>query len=96
MLGAQILALVRTDGPPGRLPGTAEFDGNNPDVGAWYEAAWLAVELLGDQLRPDAAPALLPMPHEAGDLDRAFRRCSAPTRPSSPAAWRAHLKALAS
>ena len=37
VLAAQIRSLVRREGPPRALPGPDEFDGGNPDVGAWYE-----------------------------------------------------------
>lgn len=50
---AQVLAQVRRDGAPDRLPGEAEFDVTAPHLGAAYEAAWLAcralVDLAGEQ-----------------------------------------------
>lgn len=49
---AQVLAQVRREGAPDRLPGEAEFDVTAPHLGAAYEAAWLAcralVELAGE------------------------------------------------
>jgi hypothetical protein len=45
----QILAEVRTDGPPQHLPGPAEFNAQAEDFGAEYEAAWLACRLLAQR-----------------------------------------------
>jgi hypothetical protein len=42
----QIIRRVRRDGAPKALPGAAEFDTRATHLGAWYEAAWRAVEVL--------------------------------------------------
>jgi hypothetical protein len=46
---SQVLAEVRTDGPPSHLPGPAEFNAQAEDFGAEYEAAWLACRLLAQR-----------------------------------------------
>ncbi|GAB6984778.1 gluzincin family metallopeptidase [Nocardioides pyridinolyticus] len=45
---SQIIAEVRRDGPPGALPGEAEFGTRTADLGATYESAWLAARLLAE------------------------------------------------
>ena len=47
MTAGQIIRQVRRDGAPKSLPGAAEFDTRATHLGAWYEAAWRAVEVLG-------------------------------------------------
>jgi hypothetical protein len=44
----QIIAQVRREGAPKALPGPAEFNTRATHLGAWYEAAWRAVEVLAD------------------------------------------------
>lgn len=46
---AQIRDKVRVDGPPSTLPGPAEFDTRGPHLGAVYESAWLACQVLADR-----------------------------------------------
>jgi hypothetical protein len=43
---SQIIARVRADAPPRRLPGADEFGTRTPGLGATYESAWLACRLL--------------------------------------------------
>ena len=44
----QIIRRVRRDGPPNALPGPTEFDTSTSYLGASYESAWLACQLLAD------------------------------------------------
>lgn len=46
---SQILAEVRRNGPPARLPGAKEFETSNKLLGTSYEAAWLACRLLAEE-----------------------------------------------
>jgi hypothetical protein len=46
---AQIRDQVRNDGPPASLPGPVEFDTRGPHLGAVYESAWLACQVLADR-----------------------------------------------
>lgn len=44
----QILAQVRREGPPSRLPDQSDFDSRSERFGAEYEAAWLVCRVLAD------------------------------------------------
>ncbi|RJS44849.1 hypothetical protein [Nocardioides cavernaquae] len=46
MTAGQIIRRVRRDGVPKALPGADEFDTRATHLGAWYEAAWRAAEVL--------------------------------------------------
>ena len=94
VLGAQIRSLVRRDGPPSSLPGSAEFAGNNPDVGAWYESAWVAVRLLGERYG-DARLQRFYREAETGDVDAAFRSVLGTSTAEFTRAWRTELEDLA-
>jgi hypothetical protein len=94
-LAAQVLDLVREDGLPDRLPGAAEFDSANEDIGAWYEGAWLAARLIAEQ---HGGPALLSFYRAVerhGDADRAFREVLGTTERQFVRDWRSTLAALA-
>jgi hypothetical protein len=91
---AQIRRLVRERGAPRMLPGAAEFDGSDPDVGAWYEAAWLAARLLA---REHGEPALLAF-YRTAERDRGTDRAFAAlgtTEEAFVTRWREELRALA-
>ncbi len=95
VLGAQIIALVRRDGSPDHLPGQAEFNGGNPDVGAWYEGAWIAVDLLGERYGTDRLLRFYRVA-ERTDVDRAFRSVLDTSEGRFEGTWAAHLRAVAS
>lgn len=72
---AQVRDRVRRDGPPNDLPGAAEFDTRGPHLGAAYESAWLACQVLAERggdakfLRfYDAVSAGAPVGRELGRL----------------------------
>ena len=44
----QILAQVRADGAPERLPTNADFDETTHGLGAVYESAWMVFRMLAD------------------------------------------------
>jgi hypothetical protein len=95
LLAAQIRALVREDGPPAGLPGRAELDGGNEDIGAWYEAAWLATALIAEE---HGEPALLDfyrVTEDDGGTARAFREVLGTTKQEFVDAWRAELLRVA-
>ena len=73
VLAAQIRSLVRREGPPRALPGPDEFDGGNADVGAWYEASWLAARLIAATYGEDALDDFYRRADADGGTDRAFR-----------------------
>ena len=95
VLAAQIRALVQKDGPPKALPGSAEFDGANKDIGAWYEAAWLAVRLLARTYGTDELLRFYARSEADGDTTRAFRDVLGTTEKQFVKAWRAELVELA-
>jgi hypothetical protein len=95
VLAAQIRDLVREEGAPRALPGPAEFDGSNQDIGAWYEAAWLAVRLIADTYGEQALLDFYRRAEADGDPQRAFRRVLGTTEAAFRRAWQAELAELA-
>ena len=95
VLAAQIRSLVRRDGLPGALPGAAEFDGSNRDIGAWYEAAWLAVRLLAETYGRQALLRFHERVEVDGDTRAAFREVLGTTEDALLRAWQAELAELA-
>jgi hypothetical protein len=95
VLASQALDRVRRSGAPPRLPGRAAFAAGNPDVGAAYESAWLAVRLLAET---HGERALLRF-HRAVDrrvsVDRAFRRTLGTSGEAFTRSWRRELLRLA-
>lgn len=94
VLAAQILALVSEDGPPRRLPGRVEFDSANEDIGAWYEAAWLAAKLVADRYGEDALLELYDRAVETGEA-AAFRQVLGVSKAEFTDSWAEHLVELA-
>jgi hypothetical protein len=95
VLAAQIRALVREEGPPAGLPGRAELDGGNEDIGAWYESAWLAAALIAEEHGEDALLELYRVAGEDGGTARAFREVLGTTERAFTKAWRAELVRIA-
>ena len=95
VLAAQIRDLVREDGVPRALPGSGEFAGSNEDIGAWYEAAWLAVRLIADTYGERALLDFYEQAEAAGGTGRAFRDVLGTTERSFRRAWQADLAELA-
>ena len=94
-LAAQIRALVAKDGPPAGLPGRTEFSGTDRDIGAWYEAAWLAARLIAEQHGTAALLRFYRMADHDGGTGRAFREVLHTTQHDFVREWRAELVALA-
>lgn len=94
VLAAQIRSLVRREGPPRALPGPDEFDGGNADVGAWYEASWLAARLLAATYGEDALEGFYRRADADGGTDGAFRELGTTER-AFTVAWRNELETLA-
>ena len=95
VLASQIRALVRDDGPPADLPGRAELDGGNEDIGAWYEAAWLAAALIAEEHGERALLELYRVTEDDGGTARAFREVLGTTEAEFVDAWRAELLRVA-
>jgi hypothetical protein len=94
-LAAQILRLVRRDGVPDRLPGGAEFDGGNADLGAWYEGAWLAARLIAERRGEEQLLEFYRSAERDQDTKRAFRAVLGTTERQFTREWRRHLADLA-
>lgn len=95
VLAAQIRQLVREEGLPERLPGQVEFDGSNTDIGAWYEAAWVAVRLLAETYGRQALLDFYERVEADGDTRRAFVEVLRTTGAAFRQAWRDELAELA-
>lgn len=95
VLAAQIRQLVRDDGAPRQLPGQNEFDGSNRDIGAWYEAAWIAVRLLARTYGEQALLDFYERVEVDGDTRAAFRDVLGTTEGEFVQRWRAALDELA-
>ena len=57
---AQLLAQVRTEGPPLTLPSPSDFDSAREDLATAYQAAWLAVRRIAARARRARAHGVLP------------------------------------
>ncbi len=95
VLAAQIRALVAKKGPPDALPGQAEFDGSNRDIGAWYEAAWVAVRLIADTYGQDALLHFYARADAEGGTGGAFRAVLGTTERAFVRRWQRELAQLA-
>ena len=91
---SQIIEQVSTDGVPDQLPRPADFESQNPGLGASYEAAWLACKLIGDRY----GEARLIRFYERADRDSsttaAFRQVLGTTHAEFTAQWRDYLATL--
>jgi hypothetical protein len=94
-LAAQILRQTRNDGPPRALPGERAFDGSDKRIGAWYEAAWLAVRLIASTYGEDAMWRFYRQSVRDKGTRAAFRDVLGTSQQEFVQAWRAHLVSLA-
>jgi hypothetical protein len=95
VLASQIRTLIREEGPPAGLPGRAELDGGNQDIGAWYEAAWLAAALIAEEHGEDALLEFYRVTEEDGGTAWAFREVLGTTERTFVKTWRAELVRVA-
>jgi hypothetical protein len=70
----QIIDQVRKDGPPHDLPGSAEFDTTTTHLGATYESAWLACQLLAERGGQDALVRLYQQVRDGAVIGPALER----------------------
>ncbi|WP_244927531.1 hypothetical protein [Nocardioides sp. W7] len=91
---AQIIEQVRRDGVPDTLPGATEFDLRATHLGAVYESAWLACEVIAERAGEDALIALYDDVAAGMSLDRALRRAGLSER-ELVGAWQDRLSDLA-
>ena len=92
---SQILAQVRRDGPPARLPSEADFESENKRLGASYEAAWLACRLIEERYGERRLIEFYERADRDGGTDAAFREVLGTTQRELTAAWRDELQRLA-
>jgi hypothetical protein len=95
VLAAQIRQLVRDQGTPRQLPGQPEFNGSNRDIGAWYEAAWIAVRLISRTYGEQALLDFYERVEVDGDTRTAFREVLGTDEGAFVQRWRASLEELA-
>jgi hypothetical protein len=92
---SQILARVRKDGPPPRLPGKTEFDPQNQALGASYESAWLACRLLGERYGEKRLIAFYRAADREGSTAGPFRTLLDTDQRAFTRTWRDYLRQLA-
>lgn len=92
---AQVIARVRRDGVPARLPGAADFDLTAPHLGAAYEAAWLACVSLADLAGEAALVEVYRTVSAGAAVDDALRRSAGVDQASLTQRWRSVLRTLA-
>jgi hypothetical protein len=92
---SQILARIRTDGPPDHLPTAEELDPSAPGLGATYEEAWLAARFIARQY---GEPRLVRFYEKVGGgepVKQAFAEVLGTTETAFVERWRADLRKLA-
>lgn len=94
-LASQIRRLVREHGVPKKLPGQAQFSGANPDIGAYYEAAWLATRLLAQEHGEPALLRFYRASDRAGGTQQTFRTVLGTTQAEFLHRWQSYLQSLA-
>ncbi|HSV40716.1 MAG TPA: hypothetical protein VLI04_18290 [Nocardioidaceae bacterium] len=92
----QALAEVRKNGPPAKLPAPADFSGQNANLGAMYESAWLACRLIAEEYGEQALVAFYRQADAVGDAGAAFRKVLGTSEAAFTRAWRTYLTDLAS
>ena len=90
----QVLALVREDGVPGRLPGESDFDLTAPHLGAAYEAAWLACRALASIVGEDGLVEVYRRTSEGEDVGVALA-AEGTDLSAVTAAWQEQLRRAA-
>jgi len=94
-LAAGIVAEVRADGVPARLPGDDDFGVRSDNLAATYESAWVACRLLARLGGEQALVALHDAVQDGEPLPSALREGFELTVPELTAAWQAELRTLA-
>ncbi len=94
VLASQVRGLVREQGPPLRLPGRSEFAARNPDLGAAYESAWLAVRLIASTYGEPALLRFRRVAERQRSLERAFQAVLGTSLGAFTQRWRRELAQL--
>ena len=91
---AQIRDQVRAEGPPTALPGPAEFDTRGPHLGAVYESAWVACQVLAERVGDAAFLDFYEAASIGAPMKRQLRRVFGWSEEGLVAAWRTRLESL--
>ena len=92
---SQIIAAVRRDGAPRRLPDAAAFGARTPHLGATYESAWLACRLIAQQRGEPALVAFYRAADRGESIPAALRSETGLTVSELTRSWRDLLTGLA-
>jgi hypothetical protein len=92
---SQIIAQVRREGPPDALPGSTDFDVRATHLGAVYESAWLACEVIVETAGERALVRVYDDVAAGTPLRQALRRHAGLTERALVRAWRDRLSGLA-
>lgn len=93
---AQILAEVRKDGPPTRLPTAEDLSPTAPGLGATYEEAWLANRFIAQEYSEAKLVAFYEAVNGGTGASAAFQEILGTTEALFVKRWRADLRDLAS
>lgn len=91
----QVLADVRADGPPRRLPTEADLSTTAEGLGATYESAWTAVRHMGELYGQARVVAFYDAVDAGRSVAQAFRSVLGTTEAAFVRSWRADLVELA-
>lgn len=91
----QVIRQVRAEGVPSALPGPAEFDTGAAHLGATYEAAWLACEVLVDVAGEAALVEVYERVDAGEDADAVLRDVVGFGVAALTARWQERLRAVA-
>lgn len=92
---SQILATVRQDGPPRRLPAAGDFDPSRKSLGTSYEAAWLACRYIGERYGERRLVDLYQAVDQGTSLRAGFARFLDTDPRAFTRAWQGYLSRLA-
>lgn len=92
----QLLAEVRRDGAPARLPTDRDFTGGSADLGADYEAAWLAAKFIAERYGEQKLVSFYRATDTSDVIGQTFRTILGTTRRDFTRAWAAYTESLAS
>jgi hypothetical protein len=87
LTAAQVRERVRAEGPPTALPGPEEFDTRGPHLGAVYESAWLACQVLADRGGNEAFLEFYDAVSDGSPVSRELRRLFDWSERDLVAAW---------
>ncbi|MFY0408857.1 peptidase MA family metallohydrolase [Solicola sp. PLA-1-18] len=91
-VAAQLLARVRSQGPPSELPTADEFSASADGLGATYEAAWLVFVVLQDVGDADDVVAFYEQVRDGADVDDALQRRFGIDQAQLLTRWQSYLR----